>query len=125
MSHTVRIVPQLLDVVAIRAAAARVGFREPEASEFLVGDRTVSSVQIHLPNSTASFVCDLGTGEAFGTPLNVEDQFYWNRFFQAYAIEKVRIEARRLGSAILEEPQADGSMRLTVLWRNHPCDDLS
>jgi len=37
-----------------------------------------------------------------------------NRFLQAYAVEKGRLEARRRGHAVSEQVLADGSVRLTI-----------
>jgi hypothetical protein len=33
---------------------------------------------------------------------------------QAYAVEKARIEARRRGHSVVEQPLPDGSIRLTI-----------
>jgi hypothetical protein len=37
-----------------------------------------------------------------------------DRFLQAYAVEKARIEARRQGHTVTEQSLADGSIKLTV-----------
>jgi hypothetical protein len=45
---------------------------------------------------------------------------YWgaqrelDRFLQAYAVEKTRLEARRQGHSVSEQALADGSISLTV-----------
>jgi hypothetical protein len=36
-------------------------------------------------------------------------------FLQAYAIEKAKLEARRKGHAVFEQPLSDGSVKLTIL----------
>ena len=35
-------------------------------------------------------------------------------FIQRYAVEKTRLEARRAGQTVIEQPLADGSIRLTL-----------
>jgi hypothetical protein len=37
-----------------------------------------------------------------------------DRFLQAYAVERTRIEARRQGHSVTEQPLADGSIKLTI-----------
>ena len=37
-----------------------------------------------------------------------------DRFLQAYAVEKTRIEARRQGHDVVEQPLPDGSIRMTI-----------
>jgi hypothetical protein len=42
------------------------------------------------------------------------DQKHLDRFLQAYAVEKCRIEARRRGHQCAEQTLADGSVKLTI-----------
>jgi hypothetical protein len=37
-----------------------------------------------------------------------------DRFLQAYAVEKAKIEARRRGHSVMEQPLANGSIKLTI-----------
>lgn len=37
-----------------------------------------------------------------------------DRLLQSYAVEKARIEARKKGHTVTEQPLADGSIKLTV-----------
>jgi hypothetical protein len=41
-------------------------------------------------------------------------QEHLDRLLQAYAVERAKLEARRKGYAVTEQPLADGSIRLTV-----------
>ncbi len=41
-------------------------------------------------------------------------QEHLDRFLQAYAVERARIEARRRGHSVVEQPLADGSIKLTI-----------
>lgn len=42
------------------------------------------------------------------------DQTQLDRFLQAYACERTRIEARKKGYAVTEQPLQDGSIKLTI-----------
>ena len=42
------------------------------------------------------------------------DQRELDRFLQAYACERAKIEARRQGHTVTEQPLADGSIKLTI-----------
>jgi hypothetical protein len=37
-----------------------------------------------------------------------------DKLLQAYAVEKARIEARRAGHSVTEQPLSDGSIKLTI-----------
>ena len=41
-------------------------------------------------------------------------QLQFDRFLQAYAVEKTKVEARRKGHTVTEQSLADGSIKLTV-----------
>lgn len=42
------------------------------------------------------------------------EQQQLDRFLQAYAVEKARIEARKQGHTVTEQPLADGSIKVTI-----------
>ena len=42
------------------------------------------------------------------------DQKQLDRFLQSYAVEKTRLVARQKGHSVLEQPQQDGSIKLTI-----------
>jgi len=42
------------------------------------------------------------------------DQADLHRFVQMYAVEKAKLEARKQGHAVFEQPLADGSIRLAI-----------
>jgi len=78
------------------------------------GEATGLAVQ--LPGWEYPVVCDLATGQVkfdnFGGRWG--EQAELDRFLQAYAAEKVKIECRKKGHAVMEEQLADGSIRLYV-----------
>jgi hypothetical protein len=71
---------------------------------------------VRLPGWRYPVVCHTGTGtlkfDDFGGRWGERKQL--DRFLQAYAVEKVRLEARKAGHRFTERLQADGSVRLTV-----------
>ncbi len=71
---------------------------------------------VRLPDWRYPVVCDVATSKVafdnYGGRWG--DQKQLDRFFQAYAVEKAGIEARRKGHTITEQSLADGSIKLTI-----------
>ena len=42
------------------------------------------------------------------------DQQHLDKFLQSYAVEKTRLVARQKGHSVLEQPQRDGSIKMTI-----------
>ena len=42
------------------------------------------------------------------------EQQHLDAFLQTYAVEKAKVEARRRGHSVTEQPLADGSIKLTI-----------
>ena len=59
---------------------------------------------------------DTETGQArfdnYGGRWGEQEQL--DRFLQIYAVEAARIQARRQGHSVTEQPLADGSIKLTI-----------
>lgn len=71
---------------------------------------------IPSPFVRRAVVCDVATAKiAFD---NYErrwgEQKQLDRFLQGYAVEKAKIEARKKGHSVSEQPLEDGSIKLTV-----------
>ncbi len=116
MSHIVSIKTELRDVSAIRAACRRLNIDQPEDGTFKLFSGQATGVAVRLPDWTYPVVCDVATGE-----LNFDnysgrwgEQQELDRFLQAYAVEKARLEARKRGHTVTEQPLADGSIKLTI-----------
>lgn len=116
MSHIVQIQTQVRDAVSIVTACARLKLAAPEMSTVRLNDGEYSGVSVSLPNWRYPVVCDTTTGK-----LKYDNfQGHWgekkelDRFLQAYAVEKAKLEARRNGHRVDEQLLADGSIRLTV-----------
>jgi hypothetical protein len=116
MSHTVRIVTEVRDAAAVAAAASRLELPPPETGTFALYASQATGLAVRLPGWRYPVVCQLETrelaydnfGGAWGAPAELD------RFLQAYAIEKTRLEARRSGYAVTETPLEGGSVRLTI-----------
>ena len=116
MSHIVRIQTQVRDAGAVQAACRRIGLPPPVqgASRLFSGSATGLAVQ--LPGWHYPVVCQLDTAQVqfdnYGGAWG--DQKELDKFLQAYAIEKARIEARKKGYAVTEQVLVDGSVKLTI-----------
>ena len=116
MSHIVEIKTEVRDVSAIRAACRRLNLNEPNhgMTKLYSGEATGWAVQ--LPDWKYQVVCNTSTGQIRYDNFNGSwgDRKELDRFLQAYAVEKAKLEARRNGHSVTEQPLADGSIKLTV-----------
>lgn len=116
MSHIVEIKTQVRDPMAIRTACRRIDAPEPVhgTAKLFSGSKTGWLVQ--LPQWRYPLVCDTASGKIeydnfeghWGEPLQLD------RFLQAYAVEKAKLEARKAGHSVSETALTDGSIKLTV-----------
>ena len=96
MSHIVQIQTQVKDPTAIREACRRLNLDPPEQGTFALFTREATGVAVRLPGWNYPVVIDVASGELkydnyegeWGDPKELD------RFTQAYAVEKSRIEAR-------------------------------
>ena len=116
MSHIVQIETEVRDRLAIEAACRRLGLKEPAEGVFKLYSDSATGVGVELPGWRYPVVCDLGSGKVRYDNFDGHwgDQKDLNRFLQAYAVEKCRLEARRKGHEVAEQHLPDGSIRLTV-----------
>lgn len=116
MSHIVTVETQIRDPAAIRAACGRLRIPEPVFGETQLFSAAETGWAVELPEWRYPIVCQVETGEIrfddFGGRWG--DRCQLDRFFQAYAAEKTRIEARKAGHTVAEQALADGSIKLTV-----------
>ena len=116
MSHIVTIATELRDPLAVAAACRRLGLPEPVHGTAKLFSGAATGLLVRLPDWLYPVVCDTATGTlaydnyagAWGRPEHLD------RFMQAYAVEKAKIEARRKGHAVVEQPLADGSIKLSI-----------
>ena len=116
MSHIVTIHVQVTDMEAIKSAARRLNLKEPVHGKAEIFQTQVEGVIVELPDWIYPVVCVLDTGEVKYDNFDGQwgDQKYLDRFVQTYCIEKATLEARRKGYSVVEQPLADGSVKLTV-----------
>jgi len=116
LSHIVKIQTQVKDAEAVRSACRRLGLEEPTQGKFRVFTTDVTGLAVKLPGWTYPTVCQLDTGQvqydnyggAWGQPVELD------KFLQAYAAEKSKIEARKKGLMAIEEHLKDGWIKVTV-----------
>src|SRR5262249_34167212 len=117
MSHIVQIQTQIRDPLAVAAGCRRLGLAEPVlgTAELFAGQE-VSGLSVQLPGWRYPVVCDLANGQVRYDNFAGRwgDQKELDRLLQAYAVEKVRIEARQRGHTVTEQALADGSIKLNV-----------
>ena len=116
MSHIVTIKTEIRDATAVQSACRRLGLSDPVQGKVRLFSAEVSGLVVRLPDWQYPVVCELNTGQVRFD--NYEGrwgrQAELDRFLQAYAIERVRIEARKKGHTLTERPLANGAVKLTI-----------
>ena len=116
MSHIVTVKTEIRDVAALNSGCRRLGLPQPthETVQLFSGEATGYCVR--LPGWRYPVVCDTESGcirfdnyeGRWGAQRDLD------RLMQAYACERAKLEARRNGHTVTEQPLADGSIKLTV-----------
>jgi hypothetical protein len=116
MSHIVTIKTQIRDASALAAACRRLGLAEPTVGTAKLFASEASGQIVQLPGWTYPLVIDSATGQMhydnYGGAWGEQSQL--DRLLQAYAVEKAKLEARRQGHSVTEQPQLDGSIKLVI-----------
>jgi len=116
MSHIVSIQTEIRDAAAVRAACRRLGLAEPVQGTARLFSGEATGLAVQLPGWQYPIVCELSGGRVkydnFGGRWG--EQKHLDGFLQLYAVEKVRLEARKRGRVCTERTLADGSIKLTV-----------
>jgi hypothetical protein len=116
LSHIVTIQTQIRDAAAVEAACRRLNLPPPVQGRAQLFATAVDGLTVQLPGWIYPVVCQLESGELkydnYGGAWG--EQQALDRWLQAYAVEKSRLEARKQGHTVTEQPLADGSIRLTV-----------
>ena len=116
MSHIVTIKTEIRDATAVAAACRRLGHPPPVQGTTELYSGAVRGLAVQLPGWSYPAVCDLESGQVqfdnFGG--NWGKQEHLDRFLQAYAVEKARIEARKQGHPVSEQLQQDGWIKVTI-----------
>ncbi len=116
MSHIVTLAVQVRDVAAVRAACQRMGLPAPVQGTVKLFSGEVTGLAVQLPDWIYPLVADLTTGQIKYDNFNGRwgDQQHLDKFLQAYAVEKCRIEARKAGNSLTEQTLPDGAIKLTI-----------
>ena len=116
MSHIVTIRSELRDAAAVRAACDRLKLPAPVQGKTRLFSGEVEGLAVQLPDWVYPVVADLASGQIKFDNFNGRwgEQKHLDRFMQAYAVEKCRIEAHKKGHLVTEQQLADGSVKLTV-----------
>ncbi len=116
MSHIVQIQTQVRDAAAVRAACQRLNLPAPVQGKVKLFSGEVEGLAVQLPDWIYPVVADLATGQVKFDNFNGRwgNQAHLDKFLQAYACEKAKIEARRRGHQCTEQTLADGSIKLTI-----------
>jgi hypothetical protein len=116
MSHIVTIETRVHDPAAVAAACRRLGLAAPVPGTARLYEGEATGLLVRLPGWTYPAVFDTLTGQArydhFGGRWG--DPKHLDRFLQAYAVEKTKLEAHRKGYAVSETALQDGSIRLQI-----------
>src|SRR5207244_4421308 len=116
LSHVVDIKTEVRDPEALRAACRRLTLAEPVHGTTKLYSGQATGWAVRLPDWNYPVVFDTAKGEAHF------DNFhgYWgeqqqlDRFLQAYAIEKAKLEARKHGHMVSEHVLAEGFIKVRV-----------
>ena len=116
MSHIVQIQTEVRDSVAIGCACSRLGLEHPTEGTFQLFVESVVGLGVRLPDWRYPVVCDTNSGQVKFDNYEGKwgDRVHLDRFLQAYAAEKTKIESRRAGHRVTEQTLADGSIKLSV-----------
>ena len=116
MSHIVTIQTQVRDPAAVLAACQRLRLPPPVRRNVQLFSSTAEGLAVELPGWHYPLVCDVANGtlkfDNYGGAWGEQKEL--DRFLQMYACEKAKIEARRQGHTVTEQPLADGSIKLTI-----------
>ena len=116
MSHIVEIKTEVRDETAVQSACSRLHLPRATRGTFQLYSSTETGLGIELPHWRFPVVANTETGQLrydnYGGRWG--DQEFLDQFFQAYACEKTKIEARRKGHSVVEQQLPNGSVKLTV-----------
>ena len=116
MSHIVEIKTEVRDEAAVQAACSRLHLPRATRGKFQLYSTEATGLGIELPTWKYPVVADTDTGQ-----LRYDNyagrwgpQECLDQFLQAYATERVKIEARKEGHSVVEKSLSNGSIKLTV-----------
>ena len=116
MSHIVSIKTEIRAPTALAAACRRLGLSEPVQGTARLFTSEAEGLIVNLPDWRYPVVIDTDARQVRYDNYGGEwgQQSKLDRLLQAYAVEKAKIESRRAGYTVTEQPLSDGSIKLTI-----------
>ncbi len=116
MSHIVTLQTEIRDPVALASACRRLGLQQPVQGEAELFVEKARGWIVSLPGWRYPVVIDTDARQLHYDNYNGAwgEQSQLDRLLQAYAVEKSKLEARRAGHSVMEQPLPDGSIKLTI-----------
>lgn len=116
MSHTVTVETEVKDPKAAEAACRRLGHPLPVEGEHRIYSGCYEGLAVRFPGWEYPIICNLKTGEISYDNFegNWGEQRHLDRFLQAYATEKTRIEARKKGLSFVEQALPNGYIAVDI-----------
>jgi hypothetical protein len=97
-------------------ACRRLGQTEPVFGTVKLFAESATGWQVQLPDWRYPVVCDVDQSKLHFD--NFEGRWgnhtHLDHFLQIYAVEKARLEARKLGYCVTEQSLADGSIKVAI-----------
>jgi hypothetical protein len=117
MSHVVTVQTKVRDPAAVAAACQRLGLAAPVEGTTRLYSGEASGLMVQLPGWLYPVVIDTASGELRYDNYNGVwgEQAHLDRFLQVYAVEVVKLEARKKGYHVTEQALHDGAIRLQVI----------
>jgi hypothetical protein len=117
MSHIVTLQTKVRDPAALAAACQRLGLAAPVQGMAQLFSGEVTGLRVQLPGWQYPVVIDTATGELRYDNYNGVwgEQAHLDRFLQVYAVEVVKLEARKKGYQVTEQALQDGAIRLQII----------
>lgn len=117
MSHIVVIETRVYDAAALSAACRRLGLAEPVHARVRLFSADATGLSVNLPGWRYPIVIDTSDGSLkydnyegrWGDPENL------GRLLQMYAVEKAKIEARKMGYCVTEQTRQDGNIVVQIV----------
>jgi hypothetical protein len=116
MSHIVVIETKVYDAAALMVACRRLGFADPVYGNVRLFSGDATGLSVNLPGWRYPIVVDTADGSVKYDNYEGRwgDSEKLEQLLQMYAVEKVKLEARRQGQMVTETALADGSLKLTI-----------
>ena len=117
MSHIVTVETKVHDPLAIAAACQRLKLPAPVHGTTELFSGAATGLIIQFPGWQYPVVIDVLSGtmkyDNYGGHWGQQEEL--DRFLQAYAVEKARVEARKKGYTVSEQTLQDGAIKLQII----------